>query len=285
MHIAVGLEVDKTAALELPAFLPEEKSFWLNNAIRKFTKTRYSGSNVKGKSFEENQKRIDDLRSIVVESQFVCEELDDTIISGDTTLDNSWSLNTALNEWPTDYWLTISEACLIYPTNGGETHRVGVVESTADELAFRLSDPLSEHILHYNTAKPLRLYTQNSVELITDGNYNVVMYYLTYLKKPQTIDVANVASGSIVAGVTYGIYNTDSSYVTYDSENYYTGDTFIGVSGTTTYTPSGTSTVNTACNLPEHTHDEIVKLAASMMLENIEQPRYSTHMNEVGTME
>lgn len=41
----------------------------------------------------------------------------------------------------------------------------------------------------------------------------------------------------------------------------------------------------TNCDLPEHTHAEIVKMAANMMLENIENPRYQTHSREVATME
>jgi hypothetical protein len=38
-------------------------------------------------------------------------------------------------------------------------------------------------------------------------------------------------------------------------------------------------------DLPEHTHDELVKLAVQMALENIEQPRYGTYSREVSTME
>ena len=66
---------------------------------------------------------------------------------------------------------------------------------------------------------------------------------------------------------------------------YYNGETFLGVVGVATYTESGTSTVHVTVDLPVHTHDEIVKMAANMALENIEQPRYQTHMVEVGTME
>ena len=38
---------------------------FLNEAIDKFYKTRYSGTNIKGEGFEQSQKRIDDLRFLI----------------------------------------------------------------------------------------------------------------------------------------------------------------------------------------------------------------------------
>jgi len=221
MHQNVKLELDKTSALELPAFEPEEIDFWLNMAIRRFVKTRYA-------SFEKSQKRIDDLRTLV--SVYT----DDTAGVGDYPNGYKFPLPVAdSGEGNEDYWFTLQEEANIV-VSGTET-RVGVVESTVDEYRFRVDNPFSEHVLHYGLAKPLRIYNVDSVELISDGNYTVDDYHLTYLRVPATVD--NV--------------------------------------------PAGT----TDCDLPEHTHDEIVKLAANMMLENVEQPRYQTHMNEVNTME
>ena len=50
MHIEVKIGLDKSAALELPAFEPEEIDIWLNKGIRRFSKTRYSGVNPKNQS-------------------------------------------------------------------------------------------------------------------------------------------------------------------------------------------------------------------------------------------
>jgi hypothetical protein len=164
--------------------------------------------------------------------------------------------------------------------------RVPVTEATIDDYSHLLDNPYSNHILHYDDAQPLRLFYQDTVELIGDGNYGVVRYYLRYLKAPQTIDIStDVATGSIAAGTVYEVRNSDSSYVTYNGLNYYDGQTFTGVTGVTGYSESGTSTVHITIDLPVHTHDEIVKMAVNMTLENIEQPRYQTHMVEVGTME
>ena len=72
MHIDFKLEYDKTSNLENPAFEPEEIDLWINKAIRKFVKTRYSGINVKRESFEQTQKRIDDLRSLIKQETLDC---------------------------------------------------------------------------------------------------------------------------------------------------------------------------------------------------------------------
>ena len=221
MHIAVKLEYDKSSALELPAFEPEEIDFWLNNAIRKFGKTRYSGMNVKGTSFEQTQKRTDDLRTLV-------ESVTVSSVSGTASdYPNGYRWDLPI----TGYWFTLSEEANIVV--GATETRVGITECTVDEYRQKIDDPYSEHILHYTLAKPLRIFNGLTVELISDGNYTIDDYHLTYLKAPVT----------------------------------------VSLSGTTD------------CDLPEHTHDEIVKLAVSMMLENIEQPRYQTYQNEVNIIE
>jgi len=43
--------------------------------------------------------------------------------------------------------------------------------------------------------------------------------------------------------------------------------------------------LNAGCDLPEHTHQEIVTLAVSSILEAISDPRYQTHQMEMGNME
>jgi hypothetical protein len=293
MHIDFKLELDKTTNLENPAFEPEEIDLWLNKAIRKFVKTRYSGINVKRESFEQTQKRIDDLRSLVVEDTIPC-------VSGGTKK-NCYIADLAGDDGvpvgnpavPTPYlsaayWFALSEEVKIAylslidtaeivaknalvvgnvyfvvnddVASDGESYSPGeyfiatsatysgdgdvikvtdsiegVVQCTADTYRAHLDNPYSSHILHYEEASPLRLFIGNIVELITDGSYGVLEYYLRYLRAPETVD--------------------------------------------------STSGATVDCDLPEHTHDEIVKLAVNMALENIEQPRYQSHMNEVATME
>ncbi|MHA1198095.1 MAG: hypothetical protein ACTSQF_01875 [Candidatus Heimdallarchaeaceae archaeon] len=222
MHIGFKLEVDKgaPASLQLPAFEPEEIDYWLNRSIRKIVKTRT-------KEFEKNQKRIDDLKELIVEV-----ELTPTV---GTVKPNSFIAD--ISGLTDPLWFTLGEEVDIEYIKLGDisttTERQGVTEATVNNYRAKIDDPYSEHHLHYENAKPIRLVYQETVELITDGDYDVTSYYLRYLRKPVEVSL----SGTI------------------------------------------------DCDLSEHIHDEIVIMAASIALENIEQPRYQTHMNEVSTME
>lgn len=58
-----------------------------------------------------------------------------------------------------------------------------------------------------------------------------------------TTHADNIASGSIEENISYVVSNIDASFITYNSSNYYDGEIFVGVSGITTYTESGTSNI------------------------------------------
>lgn len=52
-----------------------DTEWWLNKGLEKFWKTRYSGLNTKKTSFEQDQKRIDDLRTLVRTKKYQLEEI------------------------------------------------------------------------------------------------------------------------------------------------------------------------------------------------------------------
>ena len=227
MHLAFRLQLDKSGALELPAFEPEEIDFWLNTAIVRFVKTRFTGTD-KNLSFEEHIKRTEDLKTLIVE-----ETLDPS--EDDSNKPNAWIAD--LTDLTGDKWFILGEEVEIQYIKLGDsnstTKRQGVTECTVDTYRSHIDDPYSEHILHYEEAKPLRLVYQDTIELMTDGNYIINHYYIRYLKRPAVVSL------------------------------------------------SGTDD----CDLPEHTHDEVISIAVSMVLENIEQPRYQSQMNELNKNE
>lgn len=279
LHTAVKIYADKTSSLELPAFEPEELDFWINSAIVKIVKTRYSGLNVKGESVEESQKRIEDLRTLIKETR-----ISPTDPSSPAT---SYKPNTVTAALPDDYWLAISEDVTL--TIGSTDVRGSVYQITSDRYSQLVNDPYSPHILHYGEAQPLRLFNGSNVELVDDGNYTTKYYHLRYIKVPLFVTAkaytTNVSSGDIEPGVTYVTAANDVVYngVTYDGT---ASDEFVGVNGVKTFSGAGTvkrQLSNT--DLPEFIHDEIAKTAANMLLENIEQRRYQTHSIELGTME
>lgn len=283
MHLAFRLQLDKSGKLELPAFEPEEIDFWLNTAISRFVKTRFFGSD-KNLSFEEHLKRTEDLKTLVVE--------DDISTNAGVNKPNSFSAD--LSSF-TDKWFTISEEVSIVYTKLGDTSpsspkRQGVTQCTADNYNSHIEDPYSEHRLHYEEAKPLRLVYQNTVELVTDGNYTIPLYIIRYLKKPKRVNILTnsytPSTSNIEEGITYVVSGANATYngIVY---HFATADTFIGVIDKRTFTGSGATVtaVKANCDLPEHTHDEIVGIATDMVLENTEQPRYQTHQNELNKIE
>jgi len=284
MHIAVKMGLDKSEALSLPAFQIEEIDFWLNEAVERFIKTRYSGNNIPfAKAFEQSQKRVDDLRTLIVEQRIV-----PSVASAVYDKPNSFIVESA--DFPNNYFLFLNDEVSITFTHSGTgtsvTLRTGVTECTSDSYFTKVSDPYGEHILHMNTARPLRLFSEKGVELITDGNYSIPYYYMRYIRKPNVINLTTattVLSGSIAVGKTYLVVG-DS--IIYNGAAYSAGTTFIGVTGVTTFTGPGTiNLIASNCDLPEHTHREIVGMTVDKLLENIESPRYQTHTIELNKIE
>ena len=67
MHIAVQQGVDKINSLQADSLLSEEIDIELNKNMFRFINTKYGRNNMYRKGFEESQKRIDDLRTLVRE--------------------------------------------------------------------------------------------------------------------------------------------------------------------------------------------------------------------------
>tara|TARA_R110002012_G_scaffold24556_6_gene81961 strand:- start:1565 stop:2911 length:1347 start_codon:yes stop_codon:yes gene_type:complete len=67
----------------------------------------------------------------------------------------------------------------------------------------------------------------------------------------------------------------------------YTDETFITDRVKLTYIrrPAVVQSPSADCDLPDHTHEEIVKMAVSSILEGISDPRYKSHQQEVDKME
>jgi hypothetical protein len=279
MHVAVKMGLDKTEGLSYAAFEPEELDFWLNEAIDRFVKTRYTGTNVKGESFEQSQKRIDDLRTLVAEARIVP-------AAGAGTTDKPHLYTVVI---PSDYLFFLNdEVSIVFPhevTGVSTTLRTQPITCTSDTYSSLINDPYSEHRLHLSTVRPLRMFTAKGIELITDGSEtSLPFYYLKYLRKPARINLAltaaqTTATANIVDGIVYSVTNNT---VRYNGVDYIVGADFTGVIGVTTFTGTGTATPDLAhCDLPEHTHREIVLLTVKILMENIESPRYQTETVEL----
>lgn len=166
---------------------------FINEAIDKFYKTRYSGINFKAQGFEQTEKRIDDLRTLIKNKKYT----EGSINKSDR---NSYSV-----ELPEDYVLLLGDTAGIQPSNLNEcweTNERGeyiikytdTLESTIETLDRQLGNSLSEHKLKYCQARPLKLIQDNNVILYTDGNYKISEYQITYLAKPSKINSSNITN-------------------------------------------------------------------------------------------
>jgi hypothetical protein len=165
---------------------------FINEAIDKFYKTRYSGINSKSEGFEQSQKRIDDLRSLVKTEEY----------SAITNTDNRYEV-----ELPSDYVMLLGDTAGIQPIDDYNDpcwkrdedgdyiiKRNDTIEATIETIDRQLGNSLSEHRLKYCTARPLRLIQGNKIYLYTDGKYKVSEYTITYLSKPVLLDSKNITN-------------------------------------------------------------------------------------------
>ena len=216
MHSELKFLLDKVDSSAAPLFLDVEMDKLLNIAQDKFITKRAFGNNPRRTTFEEDQKRRDDLRNLIK---------NDIISPNDFSSDNN-KPNGLFFSLPEDYRHSINEEALLEGAG-----RISVKPITHDRYNKIMDDPFN---------KP----TENSVyrldfsgdthELISEGN--VLEYHLRYISNPTEI-------GS-----------------TQDNE-----------------------TQN--CDLADHTHKEIVRMAVLEALENIESPRYQSSKIELNEIE
>lgn len=177
--------------LSLAGKLPSDTIIsFINEAIDKFWKTRYSGLNFKQRGFEQDQKRTDDLRTLVTKHTYK-----DT----DITKVNQEKYTVTL---PDDYVILLGDTAGISPADGvinncWEKDALGnykikysdTIEGTIETVDRIKENSLSEYRLKYTKAKPIRLIQDNTITLYTDGNYKVAEYTIEYLKKPSKVDL------------------------------------------------------------------------------------------------
>ena len=177
--------------LSLAGKLPSDTIIsFINEAIDKFWKTRYSGLNFKQRGFEQDQKRTDDLRTLVTKHTY--KDIDISKV-------NQEEYTVTL---PDDYVILLGDTAGIAPADGvtnncWEMDAQGnykirysdTIEGTIETVDRIKENSLSEYRLKYTKAKPIRLIQDNAITLYTDGNYKVAEYTIEYLKKPSKVDL------------------------------------------------------------------------------------------------
>ena len=177
--------------------------YWLQQAATKFTKTRFNGSAPKFTSFEQNEKRYKDLAGLVKMSQIVLS----------TNIPNNWPVSEdkfkgeilnnegTINYYglmPADVMYVLTENATITDLEDEHPYSTGVFECTTDTYSYRITNSLTDFHYKHHRARPLRIRLTTSptsnegsrcVELVTDGNYKISKYVITYLSYPNLDDI------------------------------------------------------------------------------------------------
>lgn len=179
--------------LSLAGKLPSDTIMsFINEAIDKFWKTRYSGLNFKQRGFEQDQKRTDDLRTLVTKRTY--KDIDISKV-------NQEKYTVTL---PDDYVILLGDTAGIAPADGitndcWEKDSEGnykvkysdTIEGTIETVDRIKENSLSEYHLKYTKAKPIKLMQDNTITLYTDGQYKVAEYTIEYLKRPSKVTLVD----------------------------------------------------------------------------------------------
>lgn len=145
--------------------------YYINRAKDEYVKQLY-------RAFQLNQESSDKLRTLVKTDKYTSFDF--------KKVNNRWSTN-----YPEDYLYTLGEQVSINIYNDRcpqlASKSTDVIEATIETVDRILSNSLSEYHLHHNQARPVRLYTDGNIVLITDGNYGIDEYQLTYLRSAKDL--------------------------------------------------------------------------------------------------
>ena len=181
LHTAFKFGLDKLDSLNYPSIEPEEIDLLLNQAQDRYVKQRYGINNNKRQSFEETQKRTDDLKKLVFNV---------IITPAANASDNKpyGRFVTLPNTVGSEYWFAIEEECDITYFNChnvSTTVRATVIPRTHDDYRKLIKDPFNKPDIY----EIFRLMENGRVELISNVNITIGDYYLRYIKKPLRIDL------------------------------------------------------------------------------------------------
>ena len=177
MHISFKQGLDKFDSKNYPNIEPEEIDLLLNQAQDAFVKQRYGHGNSKKESFEETQKRTEDLKALIKTQ--VLSPLPNNI--------NNINSNSVFVTLPSDHWITIQELTNIsYADCNGTltTEDVYTLAIQHNDYSKLISNPFAKP----TDGKILRMTTKEGAELIYDKDSVINNYRIRYIKKPVRMD-------------------------------------------------------------------------------------------------
>lgn len=168
--------------------LVNDSLYWLNQAVLKFCKIRFSGSEPSVTSYEQTEKRTVDLLNLYTGKSFGSNEMEiqDTQPNFDLYNINYYTEYTA-----SDVMFTLNEDVVITDNNGENATNTSVFECTSDNFMYRVNNCLTDFHYRHHKARPLRIKKPNGCILLTDKKYKILSYTIGYLRYPKKITMKN----------------------------------------------------------------------------------------------
>lgn len=177
---AFETEIGVVNQVEKP--LTSDSLFWLNQAVDKFVKLRFNTDQVHRTSYEQNEKRRNDLINLYKTTKYTQFSIDDNNPKYDKyTVEN----------YPDDFLFSLNEDVIITNNKGENPYSTSIFECTSDSFMYRVTNSLTDFHYKYGEARPLRVCTDKGCYLLTDKNYKIKEYVLGYLRTPNKITLSN----------------------------------------------------------------------------------------------
>ena len=177
---AFETEIGVVNQVEKP--LTSDSLFWLNQAVDKFVKLRFNTDQVHKTSYEQNEKRRNDLINLYKTIKYTQFSIDDNNPKYDKyTVEN----------YPDDFLFSLNEDAIITNNKGENPYSTSIFECTSDSFMYRVTNSLTDFHYKYGEARPLRVCTDKGCYLLTDKNYKIKEYVLGYLRTPNKITLSN----------------------------------------------------------------------------------------------
>ena len=161
----------------------DDSLFWLNQAVAKFYKQRFNGDFIHDTSYEQTEKRREDLINLYKSIQY---SKDDMIIDQSEPSYDSFKV-----VYPKDFQFALNEDVIISDKNGEHKMNTCMFECTSDSFMYRVNNSLTDFHYRFHRARPLRVRLKDGCLLLTDKQYDVDTYVLGYLRKPKEITLDN----------------------------------------------------------------------------------------------
>ena len=161
----------------------DDSLFWLNQAVAKFYKQRFNGDFVHDTSYEQTEKRREDLINLYKSIKYSKDDM--TIDQSEPSYDSFKVI------YPKDFQFALNEDVIISDKNGEHKMNTCMFECTSDSFMYRVNNSLTDFHYKFHRARPLRVRLKDGCLLLTDKQYDVDTYVLGYLRKPKEITLDN----------------------------------------------------------------------------------------------